>query len=409
MKVESFVHCGPAISEMPFEIVEIKGRGHPDTMCDLICERVSEDLFKFYETQCGQSLHYNVDKALLVGGKSRPRFGGGIIVEPAKLYLGDRATDSFNGRKLGLKTVVRDSIESWLNENLRFLRLDSNLELHDEIKPGSESLSAVEERKVANDTSVGVGSWPPTPLEQTVVGLEAWLNSCEFKSRHPESGEDIKLMATRHGTEVHIVCAMAMVDRYLDSVDDYLKKKSAVTREIELYLRERPNAMHFSVAINCLDAPDRKESGLYLTVTGLSCENGDSGQVGRGNRVNGLISFLRPQTMEAWAGKNPVTHVGKIYSLAARNLAKALCESLPEVSQADVFMVGQIGSPVISPSHVFCNIVAAKAAAEGLVQEEVNRILLREINGGDIFQVRSPATKQAETGVSGFAGSAVKR
>jgi S-adenosylmethionine synthetase len=387
MKVESLVQCGPAISEMPFEIVEIKGRGHPDTICDSICERLSDDLFKFYQTQCGRPLHYNVDKALLVGGKSSPRFGGGVIVERAKFYLGDRATDSFNGRKLGLKKVVRDSIESWLNENLRFLRLDENLELYDEIKPGSESLSAVEERKVSNDTSVGVGSWPPTPLEQAVVGLEAWLNSREFKSRHPETGEDIKLMATRHGNEVQIVCAMAMVDRYLDSVDDYSKTKSAVMKEIELYLRQRQNAMNFSVAINCLDAPDRKESGLYLTVTGLSCENGDSGQVGRGNRVNGLISFLRPQTMEAWAGKNPVTHVGKIYSLAARSLAKAVCESLPEASQTDVFIVGQIGSPVIRPSHVFSNMVVAKAAAVSSLQEEVNRILVREINSGNIFQV----------------------
>lgn len=391
MRVESFIHRGPAIAQMPFEIVEIKGLGHPDTICDSICEQVSDGLLKLYETQCGRPLHYNVDKALLVGGKSYPRFGGGAIIEPAKLYLGDRATEKFNGRPLGLKEVVRESIESWLSENLRFLKLDLNLELHDEIKAGSESLSAVEERRVSNDTSVGVGSWPPTPLEQAVIGLEAHLNSREFKSRHPETGEDIKLMATRHGSEVNIICAIAMVDRYLDSVDDYLEKKSAVTKEIELYLRQLHKAMDFSVAINCLDTPEHKESGLYLTVTGLSCENGDSGQVGRGNRANGVISFLRPQTMEAWAGKNPISHVGKIYSFAAVNLAKIVCESLPDVSQADVFMVGRIGSPATKPSDVFCNLVVAKNCTEASLREEANRILAREINGGQIFWVRSRA------------------
>jgi len=390
MEVECLIQRGLAISQMPFEIVEIKGRGHPDTICDLICEQVADDLLRFYETECGRPLHYNIDKALLVGGRASPRFGGGTVDEPVRFYLGDRATATFNRRRLRLEEVVCRSIESWLYASLRFLRLGSNLELHNEIKPGSEGLSAVEERAASNDTSVGVGSWPPTPLEQAVIGLEAHLNSAKFKSEHPETGEDIKIMATRRDREVKIVCAVAMVDRYLDSIGDYLDAKSAVEKEIGLLLNQWKSQMRFSIAINCLDAPERKESGLYLTVTGLSCESGDSGQVGRGNRVNNLISFLRPQTMEAWAGKNPITHVGKIYSIAARNLAKIVCDSLTEVSQIDVLMVGQIGSPVIRPSHVFCNAVVRGIDPKDSLRKEANRILEREINKGNIFQVRNP-------------------
>ena len=122
------------------------------------------------------------------------------------------------------------------------------------------------------------------------------------------------------------------------------------------------------------------------------CENGDSGQVGRGNRANGVISFLRPRTMEAWAGKNPISHVGKISSFAALNLAKIVCESFPEASQADIFMVGQIGSPATRRSDVLCNVVVQKNCAEPSLREEANRILAREINRGHIFRVRSPAT-----------------
>ena len=387
MNVESFVHCGPAISQMSFEIVEIKVRGHPDTICDLIYEQVSADLLKFYRTECGRPLHYNIDKALLVAGKASPRFGGGTIIEPVKFYLGDRATDTFNERQLPLDEVVRKSVESWLSENVRFLKLGSNLELYSEIRPSSESLNAVEERAVSNDTSVGVGSWPPTPLEQALIGLEAHLNSTEFKSRHPETGEDIKIMATRHDREGKIVCAIAMVDRYLESVDEYLAAKSAVKEEIGLYLNQCKSQINFSVAINCLDAPERKESGLYLTVTGLSCENADSGQVGRGNRVNNLISFLRPQTMEAWAGKNPISHVGRIYSFAARKLAKAVCESLPEASQVDVFIVGQAGSPVDRPSDVCCNVLARRQGVEASLRQEAKRVMVGEIKKGDVFRV----------------------
>ncbi len=100
MKIESLIHSGISVSQMPFEIVEIKGRGHPDTICDLICENVSRDLLTFYQKECGTPLHYNVDKALLVGGIATPKFGGGAIVEPARFYLGDRATEIFSDKKL---------------------------------------------------------------------------------------------------------------------------------------------------------------------------------------------------------------------------------------------------------------------------------------------------------------------
>jgi S-adenosylmethionine synthetase len=225
VKIESLIHSCLTVSQSPFEVVEIKGRGHPDTICDLICERVSKDLLSYYQIECGRPLHYNVDKAFLVGGKALPRFGGGEVIEPAKLYLGDRATYTFEGRYLELLPIFKTSVESWLNENLRFLRLDQNLQFISEVKSGSASLSAVEERAVSNDTSVGVASWPPTPLETTVLAIERYLNSQEFKSRHPETGEDIKIMAIRELDNVLFIFAIAMVDRFIHSTVEYVAKK----------------------------------------------------------------------------------------------------------------------------------------------------------------------------------------
>lgn len=58
------------------------------------------------------------------------------------------------------------------------------------------------------------------------------------------------------------------------------------------------------VNLNVLDDPGADdESGLHLTVTGLSAEMGDDGQVVRGNRVSGLITPDRPMSLEAAAGK----------------------------------------------------------------------------------------------------------
>lgn len=160
-----------------------------------------------------------------------------------------------------------------------------------------------------------------------------------------------------------------------------------VARVIQFHLDQLKTDFTFTVEINCLDVPERGEAGLHLTVTGSSCENGDSGQVGRGNRVNGLISFLRPQTMEAWAGKNPITHVGKIYSFAAQSLARRVCESLPETAQANVFLVGQIGSPVDQPAHVYCDVAVPSSCSGASFRESVDRILFNEIERAEIFEI----------------------
>jgi S-adenosylmethionine synthetase len=104
------------------------------------------------------------------------------------------------------------------------------------------------------------------------------------------------------------------------------------------------------VEINAADHPARGR--FYLTVTGTSAEAGDDGQVGRGNRVTGVITPGRPMTLEAAAGKNPVSHVGKLYNVAADLIAADLVAVLPDVSAAECTLVSRIGSPIDEPQLV---------------------------------------------------------
>ena len=67
----------PLITSDDVEVVERKGAGHPDTICDALAETLSRNLCREYQTRFGQVLHHNVDKALLCGGRASPRFGGG--------------------------------------------------------------------------------------------------------------------------------------------------------------------------------------------------------------------------------------------------------------------------------------------------------------------------------------------
>lgn len=379
-------HEDREMSEAPFEVVERKGRGHPDTICDLVADRVSQDLAQFYVQECGRVLHYNVDKAMLVGGRSEPRFGGGTIIEPAKFYLGDRAVSSMNGYRFDLDSLIERSISSWLDENLRFLRLNDNLIWCSEIREGAATLNAVEGRNVSNDTSVGVSFWPLSAIEEMTLAIEHYMNSSDFKKRHPAAGEDIKVMAIRHGNTVETVIACALVDGYIADKEDYEAKKADILGDATAFIKTA-YGRHFdhSVSLNNLDDSARGLDGLYLTVSGLSCEGGDSGEVGRGNRVNGLISFLRPQTMEAWAGKNFKSHIGRIYSFAAQNLARTVTEEIPEVKEATVLLVGKIGFPVERPAHVFGDIKMG-GARQGAIQEKVASVLKEAIEDGAVFR-----------------------
>ena len=92
MKVMVTPLTSAPVAARPVEIVERKGIGHPDTICDALAEELSIALSKFYLERFGLILHHNVDKALLWGGAARAGFGGGEVLQPIELFLAGRAT-----------------------------------------------------------------------------------------------------------------------------------------------------------------------------------------------------------------------------------------------------------------------------------------------------------------------------
>jgi S-adenosylmethionine synthetase len=118
---------------------------------------------------------------------------------------------------------------------------------------------------------------------------------------------------------------------------------------------------------------------MYLTVLGTSADGADGGQVGRGNRVNGLISLHRPMSTEAAAGKNPVSHVGKIYNQLAHQMAARICESVAGVEEATVFLCSQIGRPLADPWSVAVELVAAPAAAGDNLTTAVQEVIAEQL------------------------------
>lgn len=140
------------------------------------------------------------------------------------------------------------------------------------------------------------------------------------------------------------------------------------------------------VHINVNAADDIDQGSLYLTVTGTSAESGDDGEVGRGNRVNGLIAPYRPMNMEAAAGKNPVTHVGKLYNIVAQRIAETLIQELEEVQEAYCYLVSRIGSPITEPQVADLQLVMQDGLAIDVVRSRAEEVVYDQL--ADIARIR---------------------
>ncbi|RLI12197.1 methionine adenosyltransferase [Candidatus Bathyarchaeota archaeon] len=383
--VENLKHT--PIEQQRLEIVERKGLGHPDSMCDAIMEQLSVRLSKEYLERAGSVLHHNVDKSLLVAGEAEPRFGGGVVKQPMLLVFGDRATSEINGVKLDVEEIAIDVAKKWFRENMRFIDPEKHVKYQVELKPGSVGLVDIFKRKGevlgANDTSAAVGYAPLTRTEKIVLGIERFLNSKEFKNRFPESGEDIKVMGYRSNNSLNLTISMAFVDRFVNSEEEYFEKKVKITDEIKKFVEANTNFDTVNVQLNSLDRHGRGIGGVYLTVLGTSADSGDSGQVGRGNRVNGLISLNRPFCSEAAAGKNPVSHVGKIYNILTFRIAQHVYEQVPEVEEAYVWLLSKIGNPIDQPTVAAAQVVMKGNNSLEKVRHEIEEVLDYELENID--------------------------
>jgi S-adenosylmethionine synthetase len=311
-------------------------------------------LCREYLERVGAIMHHNIDKSLLVAGEVEVKFGGGIVKKPMKLIFGDRATVEINKVRIPVKEIAIRTAKDWLKKNLRFVDPDEHVKYQVEIQHGSQALTDIFKRSKgvlgANDTSAAVGWAPLTRTERIVLDLEKYLNSEDFKKRFPETGEDIKVMGFRRHRDLDLIVSMAFVDRFISDEKHYFERKEDVLEDIKRFIeKEADGFSKISIELNALDAPGRGVDGIYLTVLGTSADGADSGQVGRGNRVNGLISLNRPQCSEAAAGKNPVSHVGKIYNLLTHKIANEVYKEVFGVKEVYVWMLSKIGQPINQP------------------------------------------------------------
>lgn len=348
------------------EIVERKGIGHPDSVSDALAEEVSKALCRMYKKEFGHVLHHNTDETQIAAGQAAPRFGGGSVIDPTYILLVGRATTHVGEGKdlksLPCKPVALKAAHDYLSKTFPNLDVDSDIILDAKIGMGSDDLTGVYKASghLANDTSFGVGYAPYSITDSVVLKTEEYINGA-MKKELPETGQDVKVMASRVGNDLTVTIACAMVDKHIPDASHY---KSVIE---EMYQKVTDNALkvigdediNFKLDINTGDDYDR--GVYYLTCTGLSQEMGDDGSVGRGNRCNGLITPYRPMSMEATSGKNPITHIGKIYNVMSKLIAEDVAKKVTNEAEIRVRLLSQIGKPVSQPLNASIQIVLPDA------------------------------------------------
>ncbi|MFB6100892.1 MAG: methionine adenosyltransferase, partial [Candidatus Nanohalobium sp.] len=343
------------------ELVERKGVGHPDSICDGIAEAVSRKLSKEYRERFGHILHHNTDEVQLVAGESRPEFSGGEIVTPIKAILTGRATHEFQGEEVPVERLALEAARDYIDENFKVLSSE-DFEFKPMIGETSTDLKAVfsDEKPLSNDTSFGVGHAPLSPVEKSVRKIEEEVRNIN------EVGEDVKVMALREDGRVKATVACAVIASRVDDREEYEEVLEDVEEKTRHVLEN--HGLEPEVHVNTADT----EENAYITETGTSAEMGDDGSVGRGNRINGLITPHRSMSLEAASGKNPVTHVGKIYNFLAREIAEEINRKTGEF--AEVKLLSQIGAPLDQPQNVEVQTGASREVVEEVVEEKLDGV-----------------------------------
>jgi S-adenosylmethionine synthetase len=334
-------HYNPEI-----EFVERKGAGHPDTLCDHLAEELARQLATDYEKFTGAVRHFNVDKALLAAGSVDIGFGGGEITKPSRLILVGKATFEYGWKP------DHEALAKQYHARLMELLPEASPEAFDVevwLTKSSADLAAVVHAEtvapLANDTSFAAVSMPRSILEATVHSVEMHLNSFSYRALAPV-GRDIKVMGARIGDDIVVTVACPILATQVQNRDEYDEVVIGVQHEAARVASEVAGR-DVRVQVNQAD----QEDSVYLTLSGTSAEAGDDGQVGRGNRFGGLITPYRPMSLEAAAGKNPASHVGKTYHAIGYDISKRLIAET-SASEVTIRLLSSIGHSVTDPQQV---------------------------------------------------------
>jgi S-adenosylmethionine synthetase len=381
---ELSIHRQPSPADAPVEVVERKGLGHPDTLADALAERMSVAYSRYCLQNFGAVLHHNLDKLYLRGGHCRTGLGVFEMTAPVTLLIGGRVSTSFGGKPIdhrGLfEQVARDYLTTILPgfDHARWLRIEHATTdrsrfpawFHPRDHGDLPELAS----PAASDTVAVTGWWPHTPAERLALALERHLNQEGRGPRDLHLGQDIKVMAIRRDRHVDVTVNVAvhpLAAPDTATYDDILGRLHAELDEVAA--QTLGGVLSHRLRLNSGDANPYRGKRHYLLGSGSCLEFGEEGFVGRGNTPSGYIPIHRPKSAEAAFGKNPTYHAGKVYTLHAEAIARAIhtMTSAP----ATITIIARHSDPLREPAFIY---IALHGDASPVTAAKVTRDVLAE-------------------------------
>lgn len=364
----------PLPHELPIEVVERKGVGHPDTLADGIAELASIRYSQHCLDVAGAVLHHNLDKVAVLGGRVAFTDTDGVYDRPLRVVFGGRISTTFAGRELPVREILEQAAVDHLRAALPGfdrVRLEVRHETTDSSKfPhwfAPRSLDDLPERSRAfsNDTAYLVGFAPHTATETVVLLAEAWFR------RLPWAGSDIKALAVRDGRDWTVTVCVPALAGHLTSSAEFDDAVIAAAGELTGILQQR---LPGPVTMVCNTRGSRTDpiSGQYFTLSGSAVDYGEDGLVGRGNARTGAISGAHLAGNEATYGKNPAYHVGKVGGWLADEAARTVAA---EFGPCRIALLWRNGAPYDQPASI--EITTEKEAPPGAAGALVRATLRR--------------------------------
>lgn len=390
MEKSLFVNTVPPMDSQPFEIVERKGIGHPDTLADGVAEAVSIEYSRFCLKNFGAILHHHFDKTVIMGGQAKIDLGVGKMLKPFRLIINGRVSSVFGGKKIDFQKIEEKAIKEYLGKTLPHLNIDKHVEIKHFSTSYSKSpvwykprnLDDLPEFKTpyVNDTSAIVSFWPLSSTEKLVLSMEKYFYNKNMKPKFNYIGHDIKILAIRNFRNINLTMCVPFISHRTPNRFFYLKKLNFIQSELENTARAiLKNKFKININLNTADfnlsEKSNERSGYYLSTSGSALDYGEEGVVGRGNKTRGLISCFRPSSTDAIHGKNPSFHVGKVYAYFSDQISRAIADEMN--CECTVILATQNKRPINSPQRIIINLSKKRN------EKEIKNIIERELSKTD--------------------------
>ena len=388
-----FINKIKPIDEQPFEIVERKGIGHPDTLADGVAEAVSIEYSRYCLKEFGAILHHHFDKTLVMGGQAKIDFGIGEMLKPIRLILNGRVSSVFGKKKVNFQELQERAAKEYLRKTLPHLDVDKDLKISSLSTSYSKSpvwykprsLEDLPEFKTPylNDSSAIVSFWPLSLTEKLVLEIEKYFYVKDREPRFNYIGHDIKILAIRSHKNINLTSCIPFISSNTPSRSFYIKKLNLIQSELEkMALKILGSELKVNIKLNTQDfsllGKSKKREGYYFSATGSALDYGEEGLVGRGIKTRGIMSCLRPVSTDAIHGKNPSFHVGKVYAYFGDQISKAIAEEMD--CKCTVILATQNKRATSSPQNIIIYVSGERG------EKEVKNIVRRELSKEDWIQ-----------------------